>query len=105
MVATVHVIIDQHDHISGPTVRRFEDTDQAVSWAQYARGCGCQGEVVGVFDDEGNEVGFATPDAGDSPPAHSATKSEWQKYADAHGVKYPSDATKDQIIKLVEGNQ
>lgn len=111
MSAHVLLNIDESDRLYGPTRRVFNTTDEAVEFAAYARSCNCQGEVVGVFDENGDEIQFggtqssteAKASTESSAPAHSATKAEWEKYADAEGVSYPSDATKQQIIDAVEG--
>jgi hypothetical protein len=106
MSAEVLVIRDEHDRRYGPTRRQFVTTDEAVAFAMAAIGCsGHHGEVVAVLDEDGDEVdvGLSGTEDGDVPPAHSALKAEWEQYAKDHGVQYPSDATKADIIALVEG--
>lgn len=106
MTAHVLIVQDEHDRLYGPTKVEFNTTDEAVVYAKDALACNCKGEVLAVFDEDGEEVevGASGVDKGDDkPPAHSATKAEWQEYADSHGVQYPSDASKADIIARVEG--
>lgn len=48
------------------------------------------------------------PEAGDNPdrlPGRSASKSEWEIYAETHGVTLTSDMTKADIIEAVTNPQ
>ena len=106
MTASIHIIQDEHDRLYGPTRLTFGTTDEAVVYAQEALSCGCKGEVVAVFDEDGEEVeveGLVQGGSGGEPPAQSATKAEWEDYARSQGLTWPSTATKSDIIALVEG--
>lgn len=113
MAATVHIITDERDRLYGPSVRSFVTVDEALTFAQVSVACGCRGQVVAVFDEEGDEVNGelwgapegteSTPEPAAKAPARSASKATWVEYAESQGVEVTSDMTRDDIIAIMEG--
>lgn len=89
------VVIDEHDRLYGPTLRRVRPSELAGA-----------GYPPAPESDSGDEPA-TSPDASEPDPAppKNASRDVWADYAETLGITVPTSAGRDEIIVLVEKHQ
>jgi hypothetical protein len=91
----VEVVIDEHDRLYGPTLRRVRPSELLAP--------------DGPADPESNSGNDPAPSPGPSEPEpappRNASRDVWADYAETLGITVPTSAGRDEIITLVEKHQ